>query len=139
MIGILLVSHGGFAEELKAVGRKILGPREAVEAIGIDYDDGPEEMLRRIREGLVSLGDVPEVLILADLYGGSCANICLALQAAQPVPVEIVCGMNLPSFLKAVLDRNKGDARSLAEKVAETGRRGLIRVKRSEAGGSGGD
>jgi PTS system mannose-specific IIA component len=98
VIGLLVVTHGRFAEEVAASARTIVGELEGLEAVSIDWNDDTDEATGRIRDALSRLDKGQGVLVLTDMFGGTPTN--LALSMLEPGKVEIVTGVNLPMLIK---------------------------------------
>lgn len=98
MIGLVLVTHGRLAEELKAAMEHVVGPQPGVATVCIGPDDDMEkrrqEILRDIEE--VDTGD--GVVLLTDMFGGTPSN--LAISAMDGKRVEVIAGVNLPMLVK---------------------------------------
>jgi PTS system mannose-specific IIA component len=105
VIGIILVTHGGLADEMKKALEHIVGPQEHLIAIGIEADDvlqtQREEILIASKKVNVGRG----VIVLTDLFGGTPSN--LAVSILQTGVVDVVAGMNLPMLLKLSAVRNE--------------------------------
>jgi PTS system mannose-specific IIA component len=98
MVGLLVVTHGRFAEELVASARTIVGELAGLEAVSIEWNDDADEATGRIREGIAKVDQGRGVLVLTDMFGGTPTN--LALSMLEPGKVEIVTGVNLPMLIK---------------------------------------
>lgn len=98
MVGILILSHGGLAEELLASARVISGALPGFEALTLEWRDGPEEARNKIRALLPRLDDGDGVLILTDMYGSTPSNVALSLR--QKGRVEVIAGVNLPMVVR---------------------------------------
>ena len=98
MIGLVLVTHGRLAEELRAAMEHVVGPQRNVATVCIGADDDMEgrrsEVHRRIDE--VDTGDGVE--LLTDMFGGTPSNLCIS-QMDRP-GVEVIAGVNLPMLVK---------------------------------------
>lgn len=127
MIAIILVSHASFAEGLKQAAEMIVGPQEALVAIGMAPDANLDLLEAEITTRVRDYQKSGEVLILADLAGGSPANSCARL-ALEGVPV--VCGVNLLMLLEALLQRELLDARKLSEEILHTGVEAIVHLTR---------
>ena len=122
--GLLVVSHGQLAEELRRSVLKIIEAEHAVAAVSIDWDDDADQATERIRAGVESVDSGGGVVILTDMFGGTPTN--LALQLYEADRVEIVTGVNLPMLVK--FTNLRGDAqgpRALAERLADRGRQAI--------------
>jgi PTS system mannose-specific IIA component len=75
MIGILLVTHGGLAEELKAAALMIQPEIEQIVAVALDWNQVGDEASRRIAEGLKDADHGEGAVILTDMYGGTPTNL----------------------------------------------------------------
>jgi PTS system mannose-specific IIA component len=120
MRGLLVVTHGRFAEELVAAARRIVGDLEGVEAVAIDWDDDVDRAREMIEQGIRNLDKGDGVLILTDMFGGTPTNIALSL--LDPGRVEIVTGVNLPMLIKFTNIRGRLELHESAARIAEQGR-----------------
>jgi PTS system mannose-specific IIA component len=123
MVGILLVTHGRIASELKAAAEAIAGSTERLEAVGLDWNEDASETRRRIEEALARLDGPGGVLVLTDMFGGTPSN--LAFPFLQESHVEIATGANLPMVLRALSGRRNEPLPELAHAVAERGRKSI--------------
>ena len=130
MVGVILVSHGPFAEGLKGAAEMIVGPQERFVAIGMD----PAEDLDRLRAGIetavADVGGADGALVLTDLMGGSPANASAYLALAG---TPVVCGANLPMVLEILLQRPLMDCQQLQSLAVESGRDGIVNLGQSLA------
>ena len=74
MVGIILASHGAFAEGIKESGQMIFGAQEDVAAVVLTPDMGPDDMHKKLLDAIGSFGDQEHVLFLVDLWGGTPFN-----------------------------------------------------------------
>ncbi len=123
MVGLVVVTHGGLAEELVRTAGLIMGPAEQVAAVGFYPHDREDEMLEKLRGAVKSVDTGDGVLILVDMFGGTPSNLSLRLMRTGHV--EVVTGVNLPMLLKAG-NSPRRDLRTFAEKVRESGIRNTI-------------
>lgn len=98
MIGIVLVSHGRLAHTLLETAVEIVGPFDLAEALAVSRSEGLSAVEQRIRDSVRRVDGGDGVLILADMFGGTAANV--ALQLVGDHHVEVVTGFNLPMILK---------------------------------------
>jgi PTS system mannose-specific IIA component len=98
MIGLILVTHGRLAEEMRAAMEHVVGAQRNVATVCIGPDDDMDgrrtEILRRIEE--VDTGD--GVVLLTDMFGGTPSN--LAISQMDRKGVEVIAGVNLPMLVK---------------------------------------
>lgn len=121
MIGLVLVTHGGLAEEFRLAVEHVVGPQDAIETISI----GPEDDMDRRRDDIVAAVDKVDagngVIILTDMFGGTPSN--LAISVMNSGTTEVIAGVNLPMLIKLVAVRQENDmAKALAE-AEDAGRR----------------
>lgn len=120
MLGLLVVTHGGLAEQLVGAAKRILGSDRGMLALSIDWDDDVEHAQRAIAESLRRVDDGDGVLILTDMFGGTPTNLTLPLLDAGQV--EIVTGVNLPMLIKYANHRDEYTLTEAAREIAEQGR-----------------
>ncbi len=98
MIGLILVTHGRLAEELRLAMEHVVGAQRGVATVCIGPDDDIEgrraEITRCINE--VDTGD--GVVLLTDMFGGTPSN--LAISQMDREGVEVIAGVNLPMLVK---------------------------------------
>ncbi len=116
MIGILVVTHGGVAEELVSATRNIVGDVPAIAAVSIGWGDDASAAKAAIEQGLGAVGG--SALILTDMFGGTPTNLSLPFLSER---VEIVTGVNLAMVIKASALR-EGSLIEVARAVGEQGR-----------------
>ncbi len=123
MIGILIVTHGGIAEELVRSAAAITSDSEHLAAVGLGWNEEADSARQRIEEGLAAVDAGSGVLILTDMFGGTPSN--LALPFLQEGRVEIVTGVNLPMLVRALAGRREESLPSLARSVRDRGRKAI--------------
>jgi PTS system mannose-specific IIA component len=121
MIGIVVVTHGGVAEELLNAARNIVGEIPAIAAVSIGWSDDPTAAIAAIERGLAAVGG--SALVLTDMFGGTPTNLSLPFLSER---VEIVTGVNLAMVIKASSLR-EGSLVEVARAVREQGK-GSIHV-----------
>jgi mannose/fructose-specific phosphotransferase system component IIA len=67
MIGLVLVTHGRLAEELRHAMEHVVGPQRAVATVCIGPDDDMERRRQDIRECIASVDQGDGVVVLGDL------------------------------------------------------------------------
>ena len=120
MLGLLVVTHGGVAEELVASAGRIVGQVERLEAVSIDWNDDVDEATRRISEALRRVDAGQGVLVLTDMFGGTPTNLALSL--LEPGRVEIVTGVNLSMLIKFTNLREELSLLETADAIAHQAR-----------------
>ena len=85
MIGIVIVAHGGLAQEYLAAVTHVMGQQPGMQAIAIEADHDRETKQLEICEAANNVDKGDGVIIVTDLFGGSPSNLSLkALREAEP-------------------------------------------------------
>jgi len=123
MIGVLIVTHFDFGENLLQTAETIVGKQEGCLAISVDNSKEIESMLADIQSGVdrVDYGD--GVVILTDMFGGTPTNMSLSLLGSGKL--EVITGANLPMLLK-ILNTREQPLESLAQEAKSAGRQGIL-------------
>lgn len=125
MVGIILASHGEFANGIKQSSEMIFGQQPDVQAVILLPSEGPEAFRAKLDEAIASLSDQEQVLILCDLWGGTPFNQSSAAIKGHEDTWAIVTGMNLPMLIEAYAQRLGCDnAHEIATHVCQTGAEG---------------
>lgn len=98
MVGVLILTHGGLADELLAAARKISGPLERFEALPLDWSDGLDEAHRKVGDAIDRLDTGDGVLVLVDIFGGTPSNAAMAY--LEDGRVDVISGVNLPMVVR---------------------------------------
>ena len=106
MVGLIVATHGGLAEELLRTAEGIVGPVARASAVSVDSHTSVEEARARLATAIHRVGeDGDGVLVLTDMFGGTPANLALTFLDEQ---IEVVTGVNLPMLLKLSGARAEG-------------------------------
>ena len=105
MIGLVLVSHGRLADELRLALEHVVGPQRNVETVCIGPEDDMESCRASIQAciGRVDTGD--GVVLLTDMFGGTPSNLAISLMDRPGV--EVIAGVNLPMLVKLAKVRGR--------------------------------
>ncbi|MEL7098118.1 MAG: PTS fructose transporter subunit IIA [Pseudomonadota bacterium] len=105
MIGIVIVAHGGLAQEYLAAVEHVVGAQSGIRAIAIEphHDRAAKELEICAAADDVDTGN--GVVVVTDLFGGSPSN--LSLLACKPQGRRILYGANLPMLIKLAKSRAK--------------------------------
>ncbi|SEK77713.1 PTS system, mannose-specific IIB component [Carnobacterium iners] len=132
MVGIILASHGEFAEGILQSGAMIFGEQENVKAITLMPSEGPEDVKAKMQKAVASFDDQDEVLFLVDLWGGTPFNQANTLFEDHKEKWAIVSGLNLPMVIEAYASRlSMTSAHEIATHILETAKDG-IRIRPEE-------
>lgn len=126
MVGVILASHGGFADGIHQSAEMIFGPQENFKSCILKPDEGPEDVKKKMQEAVASLDNQDEVLFLVDLWGGTPFNQASSLVKEHEDKWTIVAGMNLPMVIEALIQRfSVESAREIARAIVPTGNDGI--------------
>ena len=118
MIGIIIVTHGNLALELKSVMEHILGVQKNIEIICISSDDDLDERKKDIEGSIKKIGNNNGIVMLTDMFGGTPSN--LAVSFLKTGKIEIISGVNLPMLVKLIELRNSDDLNMVAQEAKDS-------------------
>ena len=108
MRNLCLVSHGILAEGLHDTLTMFMGNCEGVMHMTLKQGEAVDQFQVRCTEMLKTLGEEDEVIVLADLIGGSPLTTFLnALSDLGKTPLIVLGGMNLAMALNALLNKDQ--------------------------------
>ena len=112
MIGMVIITHGNLALELKAAMEHVIGLQKNTEIISINPDDDLEIKKEDIAKSIKKIDNNSGIIILTDMFGGTPSN--LAITFLVPEKIEIISGVNLPMLVKIAELR---DSKNLLEVI----------------------
>ncbi len=98
MIGLVLVTHGRLAEELRLAMEHVVGRQTQVETVCVDAEDDMEARRAQIRAAIQRVETGDGVVLVTDMFGGTPSN--LAMSAMDHPGIEVLAGANLPMLVK---------------------------------------
>lgn len=98
MIGLVLVTHGGLAEEFIRAMEHVVGAQERIIPIAIGPDDDMEERRADIARAIAAVDSGRGVIVLTDLFGGTPSNLAISLM--EQGRIEVIAGINLPMLIR---------------------------------------
>lgn len=117
-IGIIIASHGKFAEGIHQSGSMIFGEQEKVQVVTFMPSEGPDDLYEHFNNAIGQFDADDEILVLADLWSGSPFNQASRIQGEKPDrKMAIITGLNLPMLIQAYTERMM-DANAGVESVA---------------------
>lgn len=120
MYKVLIVSHSILCKGFNEAAKMILGLEADVNYLELNeegIDTFHENLKNKIKE-LKHQGD--EILILADLFGGTPFNRSL-IEASKDKKIKVISGVNLPMVIEAVTNE-KSDLDEIFSKLMATGK-----------------
>ena len=124
MVGVLLMTHGHFAEVLISTAEEIVGPIENIRAVSVNAEDDVETIKGIISTVMQEVDQGDGVIMLTDMFGGTPSNIGLSFLSQDEV--EIITGVNLPIVLKLARERDGKTLPDLASLLKKRGRESIV-------------
>ena len=131
-IGLVLVTHGGLAEQFVAAMEHVVGPQEGVRAISIGPDDDMEQRRKDILQAVEDVDLGSGVIVLTDMFGGTPSN--LAISILNNSNIEVLAGVNLPMLIKLASVRRSENLEAAAQAAQDSGRKYINLASRLLAG-----
>ena len=124
MVGIVIVTHGNFAEELLAATEMIIGPLKQMEAVAIHAKEGLNDLEKKLKKAIEKTNSPEGVLILSDMFGGSPATVSLSFIGRYKI--KVLTGVNLPIILDVATHRESCDLQKLADSALAAGEKSIL-------------
>ena len=132
MIGLVIVTHGALAVELKRATEHVVGPQDAMATICIGPDDDMERRRDDIRKAVQTVDAGKGVILLTDMFGGTPSNLSISMLREDKV--EVLAGVNLPMLIKLAEARSTASLAEASEKARDAGQRYIAIASRILAG-----
>lgn len=130
MIGILILTHGPFGEDLLKTACGIMNDGEKIGALNLSRRLDFATLRKKVSEAIVDLKAEDGVLVLIDAYGGTSYNTSLPLMSDHHI--NLVTGVNLPMVLSALTNRHRMPLEALARKVSEDAKKTISYLSGSD-------
>lgn len=121
MIGLVIVTHGRLALELRHAMEHVVGPQNAVATVCIGPEDDMEGRRADIRGRIAEVDQGDGVVLLTDIAGGTPSNLALSL--AEQRRVEVIAGVNLPLLVKLAKIRGSEPLSEAVDHATKAGRK----------------
>jgi len=126
MIGILLITHGDFADGIKSSAELIAGKSENFKTLGLYYGDSIDEFNEKVLNDIIELDSGDGTLILSDLYCATPFNsTVINNQNLKEHNYRSVSGVNLPMLLEALMMRESLGLNELSDHIMNSGKDGI--------------
>lgn len=133
-LGLVLVTHGRLADELRAVMEHVVGPQTAIATVCIGPEDDMERRRQEILDQVHATDAGRGVVVLTDMFGGTPSN--LAISILDKSNVEVIAGMNLPMLIKLASVRGTCGLAEATAAAKEAGRKYISVASEVLAGGT---
>ena len=121
MIGLVLVTHGRLADELRSAMEHVVGAQRNVATVCIGPDDDMERRRDDIQDSIARVDTGDGVVLLTDMFGGTPSNLCISQMGRAGV--EVISGVNLPMLVKLAKVRSSQPLASAVDCAQEAGRK----------------
>ena len=121
MIGIVLVTHGRLADELRSALEHVVGAQNQIEAIAIGPDDDITQRREQIIQSVQQVDSGEGVVVLTDMFGGTPSN--LAISVMERGRIEVLAGVNLPMLVKLASIRRDASLDTAVQAAQDAGRK----------------
>lgn len=98
MIGLVIVAHGGLAQELLSATIHVVGPQPGAMAVSITPEDDLTVKQAEINAAIAEVDRGNGVVVLTDMFGGTPCN--LSIGCSEDDHIEVIYGANLPMLVK---------------------------------------
>jgi mannose PTS system EIIA component len=98
MIGLVIVTHGGLAQEFRNALEHVVGKQTALETIAIGPEDDMDSRRQEILSAVQGVDAGKGVIVLTDMFGGTPSN--LAISVMDETKAEVIAGISLPILVK---------------------------------------
>ena len=121
MIGLVIVTHGGLAQEFRAALEHVVGSQDQIETISIGPDDDVENRRDDILAAITRTDSGDGVVVVTDMFGGTPSN--LSISVMDEARVEVIAGVNLPLLVKLATVRVEHELAKAVDMAKEAGRK----------------
>lgn len=126
MVSILIIGHGNFATGALSATRLVAGAPENVYALDFPEGMSAEELKEAMQARLASI-ETPEILVMADLAGGTPFRTAVELKMTMPEKqIRVVAGTSMPALMEAAFSSDSMDLAELTADVIQTGVEGFV-------------
>lgn len=121
---LIVVSHGRMAEECVNSAEMIVGPLPEVQHVSMTFEDGIEGTQAKLA---ACIDDDSSYLIIADLYGGTPANVATR-KIIENQNVRLITGLNLAMVIEYAVSPIE-EVDDLVEYLCSIGKKAVSPIK----------
>lgn len=132
MIGLVIVTHGMLAEELRRATEHVVGAQSQMATVCIGPDDDMEARRDDIRNAVATVSSDKGAILLTDMFGGTPSNLAISL--LKDGAVEVIAGVNLPMLIKLSEARRDMNLKDASQTAQDAGRKYIAIASRVLAG-----
>lgn len=119
MYGVIVATHGNYADGLKSTLKLVCGDMENLRTINYTSDMTFEDLENKYDEVVKSLGEYEKIFILTDIFGGTPFNRAVMKYAGNE-NIKILAGVNFTLLYSALTvegDSFEEDAEEIIEEA----------------------
>lgn len=128
MIGLILVTHGRLAEELRQSLEHVAGRQPSLATVCIGPNDTVEAGRAAVLRAICDADHGSGVIVVTDMFGATPCNLALSM-AGRP-DVDVVAGANLPMLVELARARHTAPRAECVARATAAGRRCIIAASR---------
>ncbi len=121
MIGLVIVTHGRLALEMRHAMEHVVGPQRAIATVCIGPEDDLENRRADIRARIAEVDEGDGVVLLTDIAGGTPSNLAFSL--CDHKSMEVIAGVNLPLLVKLAKIRGSEPLAAAVDHAMAAGRK----------------
>ncbi|HEY0203437.1 MAG TPA: PTS sugar transporter subunit IIA [Acetobacteraceae bacterium] len=121
MIGLVLVTHGRLADELRLAMEHVVGTQRNVATVCIGPEDDMEGRRADIHRSIDRVDTGDGVVLLTDMFGGTPSNLAISMMTRPGV--EVISGVNLPMLVKLAKVRSSQNLGECVDCAQTAGRK----------------
>jgi len=119
LIGLIIITHGNLAIELKNSLENIIGPQKNIETVCIGYDDDVDKRKEEVKELITEVDRGEGVILLTEMFGNTPSNLLISL--IEKSRIEMIGGINLPLLVKIGSLRENTNIEEVIKSAVEAG------------------
>ena len=127
MTGLVLISHGPFAEAALETVKMLQGEPDNVRTIRFEIGESAEQLKADIEKAVESM-DVDAILAVVDILGGSPFNVSSLM--IKEHKFNVITGLNIPALVEILPLLGDTDLDELSEIAVMAGQNGVIDVSK---------
>jgi len=121
MIGMVLVTHGRLAEELRSALEHVVGTQRNVDTVCVGPEDDVDGTRAEIEHCIERCDTGDGVVLLTDMFGGTPSNLAISMMDRKGV--EVIAGVNLPMLVKLAKVRSNQPLADAVDRAQEAGKK----------------
>jgi|SRR5699024_10535056 len=118
--GVIISTHGLTSIELLKSAEMIVGNQTNVETVTFKEGEGIDDLKEKYNKAIQNLQSNDELIILADLWGGSPFNVAANLN------IEVVTGVNIPMLIELFMNRDHMEMDELIKTIMNTSKESIM-------------